>query len=453
MKIAKRHFLWTSSLVFFVVTALLTTLYFVMPIYYQSVKVTEVQREFDYVSKSLQGKSLSDIEMLLKRYDQKNSRMWFSLSDNEGNIYYPNVAIEGLDQPITLEVSTFFSEDAEREKMNETVTDKEGKNYTLEGEYSLQPISDASQILFHLSPYFLTFFLCLGTGLSYVYSRISTKRLKQISETTRKMVSLSPNVACQVEGRDEIADLAQDVNTLYASLLRHMEALRLENEKTAESERSKAEFLRMTSHELKTPIAGMMGIVDGMIYGIGEFKDREKYLRKCREILEEQSHLVQSILAISKLEMQAFDQEKQVFSLSELLAAQVSFYQTLAEVQGNHFSAHLEPLDVEGNQTYLLKAIKNLLDNAFHYTLPGGEIVLKLEKNQLIIENEVEKVLTKEQVEKIFQPFYRPDYSRSRKDGGTGLGLFIVQQILDQHQLAYRFEAIEDRWMRFSIFF
>ncbi|MGT2949783.1 two-component sensor histidine kinase [Streptococcus cuniculi] len=453
MKIAKRHFLWTSSLIFLVVTALLTTLYFVMPVYYQSVKITEVKQEFDYVSKSLQGKSISDIEVLLKRYDQKNSRMWFSLSDKEGSIYYPKVEVEGLGQPITLEQNPFFSENTEWEKMNETVLDKDGKIYTLEGEYSLQPISDASQILFHLSPYFLIFFLCLGTALSYIYSRVATKRLQQISETTRKMVSLSPDVACQVEGRDEIADLAQDVNTLYDSLLRNMAALRLENEKVAESERSKAEFLQMTSHELKTPIAGMMGIVDGMIYGVGEFKDREKCLKKCRDILEHQSQLVQSILDMSKLEMQVADGLNQKFSLSDTLMEQVGFYQTLAEVQGYRFSVKLEPLDVEGNQTYLLKAIKNLLDNAFHYTRAGGAIVLRLEGHQLIVENEAEKLLTKEQVEKIFQPFYRPDYSRSRKDGGTGLGLFIVQQILDQHQLTYRFEAVEDRWMRFSIFF
>lgn len=451
MKIAKRHFLWTSSLIFFVVTALLTTLYFFMPMYYQFVKMREIKQEFNYVSSSLQGKSLAEIEELLEHFDQKNGRVWFSLSDEEGTLYYPK--IEELKSDVRLEVSIFLAQDMEPEKLKETILDKEGTHYKLEGEYSLQPISDATQVLLHLSPYFLIFFLCLGTALSYIYSRISTKRLKQISETTRKMVSLLPNVLCQVEGHDEIAELAQDVNTLYGSLLRNMEALRLENEKVAESERSKAEFLRMTSHELKTPITGMMGIVDGMIYGIGEFKDKEKYLKKCRDILEQQSQLVQSILAMSKLELQVIENMNQAFFLSDELMGQVEFYQTLAEVQGYRFSAKLEPLEVEGNQVHLLKAVKNILDNAFHYTRAGGEIVLRLEGNQLIIENEAEKILSPEQVEQIFQPFYRPDYSRSRKDGGTGLGLFIVQQILDRHQLTYRFEAIEDRWMRFTIFF
>jgi len=230
-----------------------------------------------------------------------------------------------------------------------------------------------------------------------------------------------------------------------------MEALRLENEKVAESEREKAEFLRMTSHELKTPITSMMGMIDGMIYGVGDFKDRDKYLQKCREILEEQSGLVQSILAISKLEM-TMETEREIFSLKELLEANISTYKVLADLKHYQFNVQLSETKVRGNKTYLLKAIKNLIDNAFHYTVEGGEILVRLEDGVLIVENEAERVLDDSQIQQIFQPFYRPDYSRNRKDGGTGLGLFIVQQILEKHHLAYRFEAVENRWMRFTIF-
>ena len=78
--------------------------------------------------------------------------------------------------------------------------------------------------------------------------------------------------------------------------------------------------------------------------------------------------------------------------------------------------------------------------------------MVRLEDGVLIVENEAERVLDESQIQQIFQPFYRPDYSRNRKDGGTGLGLFIVQQILEKHHLTYRFEAVENRWMRFTIF-
>ena len=95
--------------------------------------------------------------------------------------------------------------------------------------------------------------------------------------------------------------------------------------------------------------------------------------------------------------------------------------------------------------------IKNLIDNAFNYTVQNGKISVRLEEHLLVIENQAERVLDETQIQQIFQPFYRPDYSRNRKDGGTGLGLFIVQQILDKHGLRYQFEALDGRKMRFSI--
>ncbi|MEW4353613.1 HAMP domain-containing sensor histidine kinase [Streptococcus pneumoniae] len=451
MKIVRKHFLLTSGLVFLVVTAVLSTLYFTMPLYYQSVKKDEVRREFNHVEKHIEGKTLSEMKKLLQSYDQKNSRMWFSLTDNIGQLHYP-LLTPSSDQ-VSVEVSTFIDNGtAEKEHLKNTVRDKDGNAYTLEGEYSLQPVSDASEVLLDLYPYMVFLSLLLGMLLSYIYSLISTKRIKQISKTTRKMVSLSPDVVCEVKGNDEIADLAQDVNILYESLLTNMEALRLENEKVAESERNKVEFLRMTSHELKTPIAGMMGMVDGMIYGVGDYKDREKYLKKCREILEEQSQLVQSILAISKLDMETLDDMNQIFSLKDLLEEQIPFYQTMADLKGYKLTVHLEEVRLKGNPMYFLKAMKNLLDNAFHYTRENGEIRLILTKKECCIENEAERVLTKEQLSKIFQPFYRPDYSRNRKDGGTGLGLFIVQQIFDKHQLTYHFNAKDEKWMSFRIF-
>ena len=424
MKIVKKNFLLTSSIIFVVVTIVLASLYFAMPVYYQQVKSGEAQREFDQVSKQVKGKSSQQIGELLSDYSKKSNLIWFTLLAKDNTILYPSLeAGDESSLQLTI-VPTIANSDYESKSLSESFRTSDGKEVVLRGEYSLQPVSDASRILLNLYPFVLLVSLSLGGLAAYLYSRTSSQRIKAISKSTRQMTSLAPDVTCQVKGRDEIAELAQDINHLYANLLTSIEALRLENEKVAESEREKAEFLRMTSHELKTPITSMMGMVDGMIYGVGEFKDRDKYLQKCREILEEQSELVQSILAISKLEMKT-ETEQEVFSLKQVLEENLS--------------------------TYLLKAIKNLLDNAFHYTVEGGEILLRLEEHELVIENEAERVLNKDQIQQIFQPFYRPDYSRNRKDGGTGLGLFIVQQILDKHGLRYQFEAVDGRKMRFSI--
>lgn len=454
MKIVKKNFLLTGAIIFTVVTTVLASLYFIMPIYYQEVKGREMQNEFDQVSRQVQGKTSAEIVALLTDYSKKSNRIWYSLTTKEGQILYPTLGLEGEGDSLQLTILPYGGEDSDyhSEILMAPIRTDRGQEIELRGEYSLQPVTDASRILLELYPFLLLFTLSLGGLAAYLYSRTSSQRIKAISETTRQMTSLAPDVSCQIKGRDEIAELAQDINRLYANLLASIEALRLENEKVAESEREKAEFLRMTSHELKTPITSMMGMVDGMIYGVGDFKDRDKYLQKCREILEEQAKLVQSILAISKLEMKT-ESDQEVFDLKEALEETMGTYKILADVKHFDFRTDLDSCRLRGNRTYLVKAIKNLIDNAFHYTVEEGEILVQLTQDSLVIENEAERILDANQIQQIFQPFYRPDYSRNRKDGGTGLGLFIVQQILDKHGFAYKFEAIEDRWMRFSIFF
>lgn len=453
MRIAKKHFLLTGTIIFIVVTTVLASLYFAMPVYYEQVKQREANSEFRQIAQQVQGKPSNGIGKLLSDYNRKNTRVWFSLFDSKGKVIYPNLDLTTGKGELQLTIlPSDMSLNEQSKSIRKKIKTAEGTTLTLQGEYSLQPISDASYVLLNLYPYILFFSLALGGVAAFLYSRFATKRITDISESTRKMATLSPDVACPVKGRDEIFTLAQDINSLYNNLLTSIEALRLENEKVAESEREKAEFLRMTSHELKTPITSMMGIVDGMIYGVGDFKDKDKYLQKCHEILEEQSKLVQSILAISKIEMR-IEAEEEDFSLKQLLEENLSTYKMLADMKGYKFTVSLEELQIHGNKTYLLKAIKNLLDNAFHYGLSGGEILLTIQNGQLMIENDAEHVLDGQQIQQIFQPFYRPDYSRNRKDGGTGLGLFIVQQILENHHLRYRFEAVDDKRMRFTIFF
>lgn len=86
-----------------------------------------------------------------------------------------------------------------------------------------------------------------------------------------------------------------------------------------------------------------------------------------------------------------------------------------------------------------MKALKNIIDNAFRYSRPEGKISLICKQGTFIIDNEVTQVLPEEEIEKIFLPFYRPDYGRAKQDGGTGIGLYLVKQVLDKHGFSYSF--------------
>lgn len=456
MKIATKNFAVISSIIFMVVTILLATLYFVMPLYYEQVKSNETHVAFSKVVEEVDGKSQEGIVSYLTNYKQGKTQLYFTLTNGK-TVLYPQispVSVDGEEGEVAVTVvsGAYLTE---VQTISDTITTDDKTSLTLEAEYSLQPVTDARNILLQLYPFILSIALIIGGTGAYVYSRSSTSRIKDISKTARQMSSLDPNLACAVTGKDEVADLAQDINKMYATLLDTIKALEKEIEKVSENERSKEEFLRITSHELKTPITSMMGIIDGMILNVGDFKDRDRYLQECRRILEEQSQLVQTILAISKLEMSgAQEGRRETFSLTQLMQELMRTYQLLADM--NHLELHYsleDAVDITADKTYLEKAIKNIIDNALKYSRKNGQVRIKLTQNSLVIENQAQRLLSTEELDNIFTPFYRPDYSRNRKDGGTGLGLFIVQQIFKQHQFEYYFENVGNEWMRFTVIF
>ena len=101
----------------------------------------------------------------------------------------------------------------------------------------------------------------------------------------------------------------------------------------------------------------------------------------------------------------------------------------------------------------LKKAISNILSNAVNYTEAGQSILVVFDKNKLSVSNEC-SVLPPEQLQHIFEPFYRPDLAHSQATGGNGLGLYIVQTILDKLRLKYQFVPMpNDRGMSFTIQF
>ena len=95
MKIVKKNFLLTSSIIFVVVTIVLASLYFAMPVYYQQVKGGEAQREFAQVAKQVKGKSSQEISELLSNYSKKSNQIWFTLLSNDNTILYPALEKNG----------------------------------------------------------------------------------------------------------------------------------------------------------------------------------------------------------------------------------------------------------------------------------------------------------------------------------------------------------------------
>ncbi|WP_086314086.1 two-component system, OmpR family, sensor kinase Ihk [Enterococcus sp. 7F3_DIV0205] len=470
MKITLKNFLFSISIIFMVTTVSLMILYFVMPIYYEHTKLNEVANEFNKITQQLNNEPLDRMKKKIdKEVLDRKEMITLIISDKKGKMIYPFTSDDGESFNIQVREGDTVENVGTSDGMNVQLTradrnngktmkheikDNQGNEYYLLGIYSLQPVSDASKILLQIYPVLLLIDFLIGGVAAYFYSRFSTKRIKELSIATNQMLSLDHTIKCEIKGRDELATLAQDINQLDHTLLMTIDALKAEVAKVEEIERSKAEFMRVTSHELKTPITSLMGIIDGMIYNVGKFKDREHYLEVCKEILQQQTDMIQNVLTVSKLDMISIEeQENELFSLKEVIEAKLKTFILLAEVTHVELIVHLEECELEGDKEEVGKVIDNLLSNALRYTRQDGRIELFLNQQTLIIENEATKVLTKNELSQIFEPFYRPDFSRNRDTGGSGLGLFIVKQILDKQGWNFSFKELEGERMCFSIYF
>lgn len=253
-------------------------------------------------------------------------------------------------------------------------------------------------------------------------------------DKTTDMRELSPDIMCDVSGNDEISQLADNINKLYNTHLETISMLKQEIQKVEQAEQSKSNFMRMASHELKTPLAGMTGIVDGMIYNVGKFKDRDTYLLVCQKLLKEQADLIQNILSVTSLDtLDSMQHTNETICLAELIENQLETYRLLGDLGEYTITTTLDNEDyIEGNRLMVDQIISNILSNAFRYTPYGKTVTITLANHQLMVENDCLPIDI-QSVEQLFETFYRFDDSRDKKTGGTGLGLYIVKQVAEKN--------------------
>ena len=292
----------------------------------------------------------------------------------------------------------------------------------------------------------------LSVLCAYFFSKGTTSSIRQLSKAVKKMSELDQSAQCLISSQDELGELANDVNQLYHRLLCMIENLELEKEKTSENERAKIDFLRSASHELKTPVTALNAILENMILGVGRYQDYDDCLPECKAITERLSEMIHEILETSKLSVSTKNAALTEINVSELLASLCEPYQLIAATHGVQFRLKIDDaVSVELPIHEFSKALSNILGNAVAYTPNGKCVSVYLRAHMIVVENECTPI-SKEELPHLFEPFYRPDFSRSRETGGNGLGLYIVATIFRALNVPYSFTPMEQpQGMRFTI--
>jgi len=306
---------------------------------------------------------------------------------------------------------------------------------------TMQPINEAKNVILTLITYLLIIDIIIVLIAAYFYSRKITKPIITLSDTARQMQTLKQDIRSGLRTNDEIGELSENLDLLYEKLCSNIYNLKKEMDKTFELEKSKTDFMRAASHELKTPLSSLKGIIEGMIDNVGAYKDRDKYLLKSKKIIENLTNLLNEILHASQLTESILKLEN--LRPLELIKSALDDNQLL--IKAKNLKIHLPKVDfvVKSDRNILKTIISNIISNAVKYTVENGTIKIALiEKSNFhcfFVENQCDN-LPEEELEKLFEPFYTRSYSRDKNKSGTGLGLYIVKRNLEKLGLSYRLE-------------
>ena len=334
-----------------------------------------------------------------------------------------------------------------------------GQAYQLYANIALIAVSQSYGILLQLLPLIVGIILVVSVLGAVVCSRYYSKPLVSISNVAKRMTTLDMTWKCEVNRNDEIGVLATSLNEMAEQLNNALASLRSANwqlkkdiEREREQEKQRVEFFTAVSHELKTPIAIIKGQLEGMIYQVGEYKDRDTYLRRCLKTTNDMEALVKEILSAARMGGSDFHLERTDLDISQML--QRVCQQFCGRMEDKEMELHMDiqpAFHYAGDGRLMEKVFTNVFGNAVAYSPVGATVTVSLQNGVFFVENSGIHI-AEEDLKQIFTPFYRVDKSRNRNSGGSGLGLYITKTILEHHGIQHSMVNTEDG-VRFTAIF
>lgn len=197
------------------------------------------------------------------------------------------------------------------------------------------------------------------------------------------------------------------------------------------------DFVANISHELKTPIGGISILAEAISEGSDDPEMVKNFSERMKIEATRLSHLVQEIIDLSRIQDQNTSQNSQMVSLKHVIEEAIYQSKVRAEKRNVEINfAFKEDIEFFGDRKQLVMAISNLVENAINYSPERTTVNVVLNKNEEIAEITITDQgvgIAEEDIDRIFERFYRVDSARSRETGGTGLGLSIVKHVISNH--------------------
>lgn len=427
LKIFPKMFIQIFSVLGVIILLSHSLVFFIFPKTYLETRKEEITSKADEISSSLNGKSLDSIRQSLDFYSKSSDIKAFvneNVKDNEVPIEN-NIGIDPSSDNNSLIIE-------ERE-----ITLEDSEKVFVQFVSTANMKKDAKELSLKFLPFSLSISFLFSIVVSLIYAKAIKNNIQEIKNVTDKMMELDEGARLNVDSKNEVGELKEQINNLYFTLLDSIDDLEIKNKEILKLEKLKYDFFRGASHELKTPLASLKIILENMKFNIGKYKDRDFYIDNCIDIVDGLNQNISQILSISSLEHLKDDEE--TLRINDILKDVLEKYKVMASQKNITIENWVSGEELYIGRSALKIILSNLVSNAVKYTKEGGFINIGVSDDWFYIENNFESDFD---IKRIFNVEFN-----SSKENSNGLGLYIVRNLLLNYNLNYDVSKTQEKFI------
>jgi signal transduction histidine kinase len=278
----------------------------------------------------------------------------------------------------------------------------------------------------------LIFAGAIAMALGYLLSSSLLDRIQSIDKAAKKIAAGNLSSRVPIEGRDELADLAQTFNHMASQL---EEAA----EQRKELEKLRKELIAWIGHDLQTPLTSISAIIETLADGMVQDEEtRKRYYDTAKKNISALSHLIDDMFQLAQIDAGGLTLNYQSVSLADLISDCLESYTEIAKRKGIELqgSVSVDIGEVEIDARRVNRVLNNLIDNALHHAQADGcvKVFAKRSAQEItVIVEDNGNGISPEDIPFIFDQYYRGHQSHKNGSRRTGLGLAISKGIINAH--------------------
>jgi signal transduction histidine kinase len=265
----------------------------------------------------------------------------------------------------------------------------------------------------------------LGIVLTYIFTRNILRPLTVVNKGAQQLSKGNFDIYLEVKSTDEIGQFADTFNTLAQDLKKH--------ESTRES------FVANVSHELRSPLTSIQGLLQAVLDGTVKQDDAEHYLNIVLGETKRLSLLISDLLDLARIESGQFPMKIEEVDINEMIRRALIMFESKIDAKKLEVEVLIsdDRVFVYADPNRLAQVLQNVIDNAVKFAGEGGRLrisTLLTDVSVFVSINNSGEVIGREDLPYVFDRFYKADKAHTREKEGTGIGLSLVRKILSEHR-------------------